>query len=168
MELSSWRSVINLSPLHIRPPWMAVGVSSDMAQSNNVALPSNRAGSPCICPYTLPSPHHTSWYTICRLTTTSIIFRQLSIPPATPVLMTQSGWKVRISATVPAAAFTLPIPHFIRIMVLFLMLPSVYWKGPSVYSFLFSSSCATCFCSELIAVIIPIFIIQLYFRCKCT
>ena len=36
------------------------GVSSDMAQSNNVALPSNRAGSPCICPYILPSPHHTS------------------------------------------------------------------------------------------------------------
>jgi GTP-binding protein TypA/BipA len=70
--------------------------------------------------------------------------------------------EVRISSTVPAAAFTLPIPHFIRIMVLFLMLPSVYWKGPSVYSFLFSSSCATCFCSELMAVIIPIFIIQLY------
>ena len=26
------------------------------------------------------------------------------MPPATPVLMTQSGWKVRISSTVPAAA----------------------------------------------------------------
>ena len=39
------------------------------------------------------------------LVTTSITFRQVSMPPATPVLMIQSGVKRLISSTAPAAAY---------------------------------------------------------------
>ena len=49
------------------------------------------------------------------LATTSVTFRQASMPPATPVLTMQFGEKRRISSEAPTAALTLPMPHCVKI-----------------------------------------------------
>lgn len=118
-------SVINWSPLQMRPPTTWVSVLRLSAVSSRCLSPVKVVGSPCTCPQALPSPHHTSWWTICVDATTSMTSSDLSIPPATPVLMMLSGWKLWMSSTAPAAALTFPMPHWVSIISLRPMLPVV-------------------------------------------